>query len=134
MNKLKSKLTLPWLTKVPQKPLLVFDGECGFCRRLASKWYEKTGEQIDFVPYNEISDNYRHTSIEEFKKEIKLIYPEGRVYGGAAAVFKVIEHTKSPLRALIWIYNHTRAFDPIWEWVYKIVARKRGWIRFVTRG
>ncbi len=125
---------MPKSIETPQKPLLVFDGECGFCRRLASKWHKKTGEQIDFTPYNEISDNYRHTSIEEFKKEIKLIYPEGRVYGGAAAAFKVIEHSRSPLRALSWIYYHTRAFDPIWEWVYKIIARNRGLIRFVTRG
>ena len=134
MNKLKSKLTAPRLMETPQKPLLVFDGECGFCRRLASRWYEKTGEQIDFASYNEIADNFQQISIEEFKKEIKLIYPEGRVYGGAAAAFKVIEHSKSPLRALSWIYKHTSAFDPIWEWVYKVIARNRDKIRFVTRG
>ena len=108
-----------------KKPLLVFDGECGYCKRLALKWHEKTGKQIDFTPYNEIADNIQQISIEEFKKEIKLIYPEGRIYGGAAAAFRVIEHTKSPLRVLSWFYNHTRAFDPIWEWVYKIVARNR---------
>ena len=125
MYKLKSKLAEPQLIEARQKPLLVFEGECGLCRRLALKWHEKTGEQIDFTPYNEIADNMQQISIEEFKKEIKLIYPEGRVYGGAAAAFKVIEHSKSPLRALSWIYNHTRAFDPIWEWVYKIVARNR---------
>jgi len=115
------------------KPLLVFDGECGFCRRLASKWHEKTGEQIDFAPYNEIADDIRHISIEEFKKEIKLIYPEGRVYGGAAAAFRVIKHSKSPLRALSWFYSFTRAFDPIWEWIYKIVVRNRHRIFFATR-
>ena len=134
MNKLKSKLTRPRSAGAPQKPLLVFDGECGFCRRLASKWREKTGEQIDFAPYNEISDNYRHIPIEEFKKEIKLIYPEGRVYGGAAAAFKVIEQSDSPLRILSRIYNHTRAIDPIWEWFYKIVARNRDSLRSGTRG
>lgn len=105
--------------------MLVFDGECKFCERLASKWYEKTEEQINFVPYNELSDEYGRYSTEEFTKEIKLIYPEGMVYAGAAAAFKVIEHSKSPLRALSWIYNHTRAFDPIWEWAYKLVARNR---------
>ena len=114
--------------------MLVFDGECGFCERLASKWYEKTGEKINFVPSNELSDKYGYTSAEEFTKEIKLIYPEGMVYGGAAAAFKVIEHSKSRLRALSWIYNHTRAFDPIWEWAYKLVAKNRHRFLFlVTR-
>ena len=134
MNKLKSNLSLPRPEKAPQKPLLVFDGECGFCRRLASKWYVKTGEQIDFVPYNEISDIYQHFSIAEFKKEIKLIYPEGKIYGGAAAAFKVIDHSDSPLRILSRIYNHTRAFDPFWEWFDKIVARNRDLLRLGTRG
>jgi len=108
-----------------KKPLLVFDGECGFCRRLAIKWHEKTGEQIDFTPYSEIGDNHQQISIEEFKKEIKLIYPEGRIYGGAAAVFRVIEHSGSPLRTLSRLYNYTRVFDPIWDWVYRFVARNR---------
>ena len=116
---------MPNLIESQQKPLLVFDGKCGFCRRLASKWYEKTEKQITFVTYSELPDNYGDTSIEEFKKEIKLIYPEGRVYGGASAAFKVIEHSRSPLRVLSWIYNHTRVFNPIWEWVYRIVARNR---------
>ena len=79
------------------KPMLVFDGECEFCERLASKWNKRIGEKINFVPYNKLSDKYGYTSTEEFTKEIKLIYPEGMVYGGAAAAFKVIEHSKSPL-------------------------------------
>jgi len=116
------------------RPMLVFDGECKFCRRLASKWNKKIGEKINFVPYNELSDKYGNTSTEEFTKEIKLIYPEGTVYGGAAAAFKVIEHSKSPLRALSWLYDHTRVFDPIWEWVYELVAKYRHRFLFlVTR-
>ena len=125
LDKLKSNLVNVQTMEARKKPLLVFDGECGFCNQLALEWHQKTGELIEFAPYNEIADNIQQISIEEFKNEIKLIYPEGRVYGGAAAAFKVIEHSKSPLRALRWFYNHTRAFDPIWEWVYKIVARNR---------
>ena len=125
LDKLKSNLVNVQTMEARKKPLLVFDGECEFCRRLASEWYEKSGEQIDFAPYKEIADNFPQISIEEFKNEIKLIYPEGRIYGGAAAAFRVIEHSKSPLRALSWFYNHTRAFDPIWEWLYRIVARNR---------
>jgi len=133
MDKLKSKLAEPQFVEDRQKPLLVFDGECGFCERLAIKWHEKTGEQIDFTPYDEIAENIRQIPIEEFKREIKLIYPEGKVYGGAAAAFKVIEYSKSPLRALSWFYNSTRAFDPIWEWAYRTVARNRGRIIFAMR-
>ena len=121
----QSKLTNPDSVEAPQKPMLIFDDECGFCRGMALKWQEKTGDQIRFVPYNEIAENLRNPAIEGIENEIKLLYPEGRVYSGAAAAFKVIEHSKSPLRVLSRFYNSTRFFDPIWEWVYKIVARNR---------
>lgn len=133
MDKLKSKLTVTRLLEARQKPLLVFDGECAFCSKLAIKWNEKTGEQIDFTPYSEIADNFQQIPIEEFNKEIKLIYPEGRVYSGAEAAFKVLEYSKSPLRALSWLYNQTRAFDPIWKWAYRTVARNRHRIIYTIR-
>ncbi|MCH8299968.1 MAG: DUF393 domain-containing protein [Candidatus Marinimicrobia bacterium] len=126
----KSKLTKPESIETPQKPMLIFDNECGFCSGMAFKWQEKTGEQIRFVPYNEISENLRDPAIEGFENEMKLLYPDGRVYSGAAAAFKVIEHSKSPLRVLSWFYNNTRFFDPIWEGVYKIVARNRNRFTF----
>ena len=110
--------------------MLIFDNECGFCSGMALKWYEKTGEQIRFVPFNEISENLRDPAIEGFENEMKLLYPDGRVYSGAAAAFKIIEHSKSPLRVLSWFYNSTRFFDPIWEGVYKIVARNRNRFTF----
>ena len=112
--------------------MLIFDDECGFCSGMASKWQEKTGEQIRFVPYSEIASNFRESAIEGFENEMKLLYPEGRVYRGAAAAFKVIEHSKSPLRVLSWLYNNTRFLDPIWEGVYKIVARNRNNFTFAT--
>ena len=128
----KSKLTKPDSIETPQKPILVFDGECGFCSGMASKWQEKTGEQIRFVPYNEFAENLRDPAIEGFENEMKLLYPEGRVYSGAAAAFKVIEHSSSPLRVLSWFYNNTRFLDPIWEGVYKIVARNRNRFTFAN--
>ena len=126
----KSKITKPDSFETPQKPMLIVDDECGFCRGLASKWYEKTGEQINFVPYSEFASDFRDPAIEGIENEMKLIYPEGRVYSGAAAAFKVIEHSNSPMKVLSWFYNSTRFFDPIWEWVYRIVSRNRNRITF----
>src|SRR5437773_2587310 len=34
----------------PAKPLLIFDGECGFCRRWIERWQAKTGDRIDYRP------------------------------------------------------------------------------------
>ncbi|TFB11043.1 hypothetical protein E3V33_06315, partial [Candidatus Marinimicrobia bacterium MT.SAG.4] len=72
----KSKLTKPESIETPQKPMLIFDNECGFCSGMALKWYEKTGEQIRFVPFNEISENLRDPAIEGFENEMKLLYPD----------------------------------------------------------
>ena len=33
-----------------RKRLLIYDGDCGFCKRLVSKWRGKTGDRIKYVP------------------------------------------------------------------------------------
>ena len=36
------------------RPLLVFDGECPFCRAWVDYWKRLTGDRIDYAPYQEV--------------------------------------------------------------------------------
>ena len=108
-----------------RKPMLIYDGDCGICKRLVSKWRGKTGDRIKYVPYQEISETQLGISLEELEKEVKFIHSDGRIIGGAAAAFTVIEHTKSPLKVLAWFYRHIPLFDLLSEWIYRIVSRNR---------
>ena len=33
------------------KPILVYDGECGFCRRWIERWRVVTGDRVVYLPY-----------------------------------------------------------------------------------
>ena len=33
-------------------PLLVFDGDCGFCRYWVEYWRQLTGERVNYRPYS----------------------------------------------------------------------------------
>ena len=108
-----------------RNPLLIYDGDCGICIRLVSKWRGKTGDRIRYIPYQEISENYLNISLEELEKEVKFIHSDGSIFGGAAAAYMVIEHTKSPLKVLAWFYRHIPLFDILSELIYLIVSRNR---------
>ena len=69
-----------------EKPLMVFDGECQFCRRWIARWRQATGDAVDYAPLQEAAAEFPEIPRGEFGREVKLIEPNGRVYGGAEAV------------------------------------------------
>jgi len=40
------------------RPLMAFDGDCGFCRNWVARWRRRTGDGIDYVPYQQIADEF----------------------------------------------------------------------------
>ncbi|MCZ6572672.1 MAG: dual specificity protein phosphatase family protein, partial [Planctomycetota bacterium] len=41
-----------------EPPLLVFDGDCGFCRRWVERWKRETGDRVAYTPYQEVGDRF----------------------------------------------------------------------------
>ena len=40
------------------RPLLVYDGDCGFCGYWARYWQKLTGASVDYRPYQEVAARY----------------------------------------------------------------------------
>jgi lipase maturation factor 1 len=109
----------------PAKPLLVFDGDCRFCRRWVERWRAKTGDRVDYRPFQEIIDipelqqadgSWAAIPRESFAESVHLIEPDGTVYIGAEAVF----------RSLGWQQWYCLPGVPsVSEWAYRLVARNR---------
>jgi len=36
------------------RPVLVFDGDCGFCRFWIERWRGATGGKVDYEPYQKV--------------------------------------------------------------------------------
>ncbi|MGH9469702.1 MAG: lipase maturation factor family protein, partial [Terriglobia bacterium] len=107
-----------------KKPLLVYDGECGFCRFAIEYWTKLTRDQVAYAPFQKVAANFPEMPIERFQRSAQLIEPEGRVSSAAEAVFRVLSYGAAG-GWLLWCYEHVPGFAPASEGAYRGVARHR---------
>jgi len=119
-------------TSVHERATLVYDGDCVICRRWVDYWRELTGEQVAFRPYQEAASDFPAISPEAFRRSIQYIEPDGRVFSGAAATFRVLRHAPGRT-AWWWCYERIAGFAALSEWAYTFFARRRGLLSILTR-
>lgn len=116
----------------PTRPLLVFDGDCGFCRYWLARWRRLIGDRFDAEPYQTAAARFPALPVSRFRHSVHLILPDGRVYHGAEAAYR--------LRALApgrdgWLaaYQHLPGFRALADLGYRIIADHRNAAFRVTR-
>jgi predicted DCC family thiol-disulfide oxidoreductase YuxK len=114
------------VASTPPKPLLIFDGDCGLCRRRVARWRRATGDALDFLPFQDETAARRFPEIPPaaFAKALHLILPDGSVYTGAEAVFRSLA-AGGVKRRLLWCYRKMPLFAGVSEWLYGRVAAHR---------
>jgi predicted DCC family thiol-disulfide oxidoreductase YuxK len=117
---------------VPAKPLVIFDGDCNFCRRWVERWREMTRGAVDYAPFQEAAARFPEIPREDFAQALHFIDKDGTVYRGAEAVFRSLGSVRDG-RALVWCYGHLPGFAPITETAYGAIARNRMVASFFTR-
>lgn len=107
------------------RPVLVYDGDCGFCRYWVDYWRQLTGAAIEYRSYQEIGSHYPDVSEAEFARAIYLFEPDGRRSRGAEAAFEVL--ARAPGRG-VWraAYRRVPGFALVAEAAYAVIARHRG--------
>lgn len=79
------------------KPTLVYDGDCRFCKRWVSRWQARTGTRVEYAPYQDPGVLSRlGISLAAARRSVQLAMPDGAVYQGAEAVFRVIGLAPGP--------------------------------------
>jgi lipase maturation factor 1 len=116
----------------PEKPLLIFDGDCHFCRRWIERWRELTGSAIDYAPFQEAGERFPEIRREDFEQAFHFIAKDGTVFRGAEAVFRSLG-TVRRRRWLLLCYEHVPGFPAITETAYRVIARNRKLASFFTR-
>jgi len=113
-------------------PTLVYDGDCDICRTWVEYWQGLTGERVIYRPYQEAAAAFPSIAPHEFRRAVQLIEPDGRVYAGAAATYRVLR--QAPGRAAWWwLYAHVPGFSSVSEWSYGFISRRRGLLSRMTR-
>lgn len=105
-------------------PVLVFDGDCGFCRQTVARLKAVTGERIEYLPFQDAGERFAAIPAELFTRSVHLVEPNGRVTRAAEAVFRTLA-IGGNRRGMLWCYRHVPLFAPFSEFGYRAVARLR---------
>jgi len=108
----------------PPKPLLIWDGECHFCRRWIERWREITRGEIDYATYQETADKFPEIPRGQFQRALAFINEKGKVFFAAEAVYQSLQH-RFGRRWLSWSYDNLPGFAKASEFAYESIASHR---------
>jgi predicted DCC family thiol-disulfide oxidoreductase YuxK len=117
---------------MPDEPLVIFDGHCGFCRIWIEYWKAITRSRLAYAPSQEVGSHYPQIRPEEFGQSVQLVLPSGEVLRGARAVFFTLTYAPG-MAWLLWAYEHVPGFAVVAEGSYRWIAAHRTFGYHVTR-
>lgn len=112
-------------------PLLIYDGDCGFCKRWIARWRKLTGNRVSYRPFQEFEDQFPGISRAAFEASVQLIEPNGEILTGADAVFRALDYAE-PKPKLLW-FQRFPGFMPIARRAYSFIASHRMLFSWLTR-
>ncbi len=78
-----------------------------------------------YEPFQKVAGQFSQIPLQDFQKSVQLILPDGRVFNGAAAVFRTLAYAPDSKGRLLWLYEHVVGFRQLSEWFYNLVAAHR---------
>lgn len=72
-----------------ERPLVIYDGDCSFCRFWLLRLRRGVGDRADYAPSQRVAAEFPEIPQEHFRRALQLILPDGRVFAGAEAVFRL---------------------------------------------
>ena len=120
------------VSNAPPKPLLIWDGECHFCRRWIERWRVLIGTEVEYAPYQEMAEHFPEIPREQFQRSVVYIDKKGQVFLAAAAVYRSLRRCRSK-KWLWWSYEHIPGFATVSELAYRLIAKNRPFASAMTR-
>jgi predicted DCC family thiol-disulfide oxidoreductase YuxK len=122
----------PGAEKPLDRPLLLFDADCGFCRFWVARWQAMTRGQVEFAPAQQEARRFPQIAKEAWKRSVQLVTPAGEVYGGAEAVFRTLAYA-AERRWMLSAYRHVPGARVVSEGAYRLVESHRGFFSRLTQ-
>ncbi|MGO8792742.1 MAG: lipase maturation factor family protein [Terriglobia bacterium] len=117
---------------VSDRPILVYDGDCSFCRLWIDRWRSLTGDRVRYAPFQEAAAQFPEIPRETFVRAVQLVLPEGTVLSAAHAVFRTLALVMG-YAWMLWLYQHLPGAAAVAEFFYRLVARHRNLFYRLTR-
>jgi predicted DCC family thiol-disulfide oxidoreductase YuxK len=119
------------VTAPPEIPVLIFDGNCGFCRAWVDYCLSLTGSRVEYLPFQEAGERFPEVPVEDCRQAVQFVSGATRV-SGAEAIFKLL----SDVPGYGWMYVLYRTAPGLAfmaEFFYRVIARNRNAAAPVTR-
>src|SRR5438876_8983888 len=116
----------------PPKPLMIWDGECLFCKMWIERWREITAGKVGYAAYQQAASQFPEIPLDQFKHAMAFIEPDGKTSFAAEAVYRSLQY-RSSRKWLEWSYDHVPGFAEVSELAYRFIARQRKVGSAVTR-
>ena len=96
----------------PAKQPSSYDGDCNFCSLWVHRWQHATGDHLDYLPFQDprVAARFPEVPRGQFETAVQLVETDGRVYGGAEAVFRALAQTRMGIGCSIGM--STRSSSP----------------------
>jgi predicted DCC family thiol-disulfide oxidoreductase YuxK len=105
-------------------PVMLYDGDCDFCRYWIKKWGAITGGSVRYEPYQGTLDKYTLVTEKQCRKAVQLIMPGPMVFSGAHAVFKTLSFG-GKCKTFLRLYERIPLFGFTCEMVYQLIGHSR---------
>lgn len=105
------------------RPVLIYDGECSFCRAWVGFWRSLTGDSLEYLPFQQAAERFPEVSIEDCRKAVQFITTEGR-FPGAEGVCRFLAGVPG-YGWLFWGYRFVPGFAALASFIYKFIANHR---------
>lgn len=118
---------LPDPDSLNEADVVIYDGECNFCRSAVSQLYRLDwfGPRLSFVSLHDprVADRYPDLSHEAMMEQMFVVDRKGRRHGGADAVRYLSR--RLPTLWLAAPLLHIPGSAKLWQWMYRQVAKRR---------
>jgi len=115
----------------PSKPLMIWDGNCGFCKYWILVWQTKTTE-VDYKTLQDVAAEFPEIPLKEFKKASRFIDTDGQIYSGPDSAFMSMWYFKTPQKHWHRWYMSSELFQSLCDHGYNFVAKNRPLMMKIT--
>ncbi len=116
-----------------QKPVLIYDGDCGFCKIWVRYWQKLTAGKVHYAPFQRVAGEFPRIPEEKFIKAVQLVLPSGNIFSAAHAVVKTLTFSGRRLHRIpLFLYNFVPPCGYISEIMYRFVEQHRPFFYSLT--
>ncbi|MBN2162239.1 MAG: DUF393 domain-containing protein [Pontiellaceae bacterium] len=112
---------------LPNRPLMLWDGDCGFCFHWILRWKKLTGESVVYRSYQEMLEQFPQLDVAACNQAVHLVLPDGSVRAGAHAVITSLS-VSGRMKWMLAVYERHGWFRKTMERLYRFVAENRSWL------